>query len=219
MGPETPEWPGDTPFSCSWTWSMARGASVNVSAFTISPHVGTHADAPLHVRDGWLSSDELPLDAFLGPAFVCGVDGDAPVLELPDLAALAPGVRIERLLLRSGRTIATGAFPEAWPALSTDAVHALLARGLRLLGVDAPSVDRRESKTLEVHHALFAGGACVLENLDLRDIEDGEHELVAFPLKLTGLDAAPVRAILRTVPELVAARVDGVPARGTGPGL
>ena len=76
-------------------------------------------------------------------------------------------------------------------------MRALVARGLRLLGVDAPSVDARDSKTLEVHHALFEGGAYVLENLDLRDVEDGEHELIAFPLKLLALDAAPVRAVLR----------------------
>ena len=216
MGPGTPEWPGDTPFTCGWTWAMERGASVNVSAFTTSPHVGTHADAPLHVREGWLSSEELPLDAFFGPAMVCGVDGDAAVLELPDLVTLPAGVRVERLLLRTGRTIAAGAFPDAWPALSTDAVHALLARGLRLLGVDAPSVDGRESKTLGVHHALFAGGACVLENLDLQDVEDGEHELIAFPLKVAGLDAAPVRAVLRTVPEPPLGRAEGVATRGAG---
>ena len=176
---------------------MARGATVNVSAFTTSPHVGTHADAPLHVRDGWAASHELPLDAFVGRAVVCSVSGGADVIGLSDLASLPAASPVERLLLRTGRTVAEGAFPEAWPALSPHAVRALVARGLRLLGVDAPSVDARDSKTLEVHHALFEGGAYVLENLDLRDVEDGEHELIAFPLKLLALDAAPVRAVLR----------------------
>ena len=197
MGPGTPEWPGDTPFSCGWTWSMARGASVNVSAFATSPHVGTHADAPLHVRDRWAASHELPLDAFVGRAVVCSVSGSANVIRMSDLASLPAGRSVERLLLRTGRTVAEGAFPEAWPALSAHTVQALVGRGLRLLGVDAPSVDARESKTLEVHHALFEGGAYVLENLDLRDVEDGEHELIALPLKLLALDAAPVRAVLR----------------------
>ena len=58
---------GDTPFSCKWTWEMAKGASVNVSALQMSPHVGTHADAPLPVRDGWPASDELKIHASLVP--------------------------------------------------------------------------------------------------------------------------------------------------------
>ena len=194
----TPEWPGDTPFTCGWPSQMAKGASVNVSAVTMSLHVGTHADAPLHVRDGWPASDALPLDAFMGPALVCSVSGPERELELDDLPGLPDG-RIERLLLRSGRTIIGGKFPVSWPALSTRVVNELLGRGLRLLGVDAPSVDLRYSKTLEVHHALFAAGAYNLENLDLSAVEDGAYELVALPMRVRGLDAAPVRAALRAL--------------------
>ena len=72
----------------------------------------------------------------------------------------------------------------------------LVSRGLRLLGVDAPSVDGRESKSLETHQALFDAGASILENLDLRDVSDGPYELIALPLRIAGLDAAPVRAVL-----------------------
>ncbi|HKT08764.1 MAG TPA: cyclase family protein [Gemmatimonadaceae bacterium] len=187
LGPGAPEWPGDTPYSCRWTQQLARGDSVNLSAVTTSPHVGTHADAPLHVHDGWPASHELPVGVFAGPATVCSFDR---------VDALPRGP-LERLLLRTGATTAGGAFPADWPALSVRHIESLLARGLRLLGVDAPSVDTRHSTTLEVHHALFAGGAYNLENLDLRDVPDGQYDLVALPLKIVGLDAAPVRAILR----------------------
>jgi arylformamidase len=195
--PGTPEWPGDTPFSCTWAWQMARGASVNVSSFTTSPHVGTHADAPLHVRDGWPASHELPLGAFMGPAVVCTAPAGATTLELGDLGSLPPEGNVERLLLRTGCSIAGGSFPERWPVLTVGAVRALLRRGLRLLGVDAPSMDARDSTSLAVHRALFEGGAYNLENLDLRGVEDGAYELIALPLLLEGLDAAPVRALLR----------------------
>jgi arylformamidase len=195
--PGTPEWPGDTPYSCSWTWQTGRGANVNVSRFTTSPHVGTHADAPLHVRDDWPGSHELPLDVFSGHAYVCTSRAGRDELELDDLPTLPPDGRLERLLIRTGRSMAGGAFPDSWPALSPPAAAVLLRRGLRLLGVDAPSVDRRDSKTLDVHRALFAGGAFNLENLDLRRVEDGPYELIALPLLLYGLDAAPVRAVLR----------------------
>lgn len=195
----TPEWPGDTPYSCRWTWSMSQGASVNVSAISGSPHVGTHADAPLHVRDGWPGSHELPLEPFLGPAMVVDVSA-VPAdeeIELEMLGAFVAIARLERILLRTGRSIAGGAFPEAWPALSEACARELLGRGLRLLGVDAPSVDLRDSKTLAVHTMLFSGNAFLLENLDLRRVPPGEYELIAVPLKLMALDAAPVRAVLR----------------------
>jgi arylformamidase len=195
----TPEWPGDTPYSCRWTWAMAQGATVNVSALTMSPHVGTHADAPLHVRDGWPGSHELPLEAFVGPAVVVDVSAARSPISIEALDGVARLRRVERLLLKTGRTIAAGRFPEEWPALGEQCVRALLGRGLRLLGVDAPSVDERESKTLPVHHMLFDGGAFNLENLDLRRVPPGEYELIAFPLKVMALDAAPVRAVLREI--------------------
>ena len=94
----------------------------------------------------------------------------------------------ERLLLRTGGSIAGGAFPDDWPALTAGCARALVGRGLRLLGVDAPSVDRRESTTLDTHHALFEGGAGVLENLDLRPAPDGRYLLHAYPLRWEGLE-------------------------------
>ena len=192
----TPAWPGDTPYSCRWASLIANGESVNVSATLASPHVGTHADAPLHVRDGWPGSHELPLDAFVGAAAVVDVSAHAGVIEW-DALEFAPATPGGRLLLRTGRSIATGQFPAEWPTLSEACVRELLGRGLRLLGVDAPSVDPRDSKTLPVHHMLFSGNAYILENLDLRRIAPGSYELIALPLKLMALDAAPVRAVLR----------------------
>lgn len=196
--PGTPEWPGDVPFSCGWTCRIGDGASVNLSSTTGSPHVGTHADAPLHVHDGWPASDVLPLEAFLGPALVLDVSQspDGPLALDADDSRLSG---VERLLLRTGRTIAEGSFPVGWPVLRPGVAAALVRRGVKLVGVDAPSVDERESRTLDIHHALFGGGAYVLENLDLREVPEGSYELIALPQRLAGLDAAPVRAVLRSL--------------------
>lgn len=195
----TPEWPGDTPFSCGWTARVAEGSSVNLTTITSSPHVGTHADAPLHVMDGGASAESLPIDAFIGRALVIGVTGLPRDLGADWAERVPDGTA--RLLLRTGTSVASGTFPADWPALSAEAAELLVRRGLRLLGVDAPSVDRRESKTLAVHHALFRGGAQVLENLDLRGVAEGEYELSAVPVKWAGVDAAPVRAVLRGLAE------------------
>jgi arylformamidase len=159
--------------------------------------VGTHADAPLHVRDGALPSDEMPIDAFIGPAVVLDVSSLAGELDRAALRMAGLHATPARLLLKTGRSSASGVFPEAWPALSADCAKALVADGLRLLGVDCPSVDLRESKSLDVHHALFDGGAFNLENLDLSIPAAGSYDLMAAPVKLGGLDAAPVRAVLR----------------------
>jgi arylformamidase len=199
MAKGTPEWPGDRPFSCGWTMTVAAGDSVNLSAMTTSPHVGTHADAPLHVRDGWAASHELPLAPFAGRAVVCSVDPSVELIEPGHLSSLPRRRRLERVLLRTQCSVARGSFPDRWPVLSLPSLRMLFDRGLVLLGVDTPSVDARTSKTLDVHKALFGGGAFNLENLDLRSVEDGEYELVAYPLLVTGLDAAPVRAVLRQV--------------------
>ena len=196
----TPEWPGDTPYACRWASLIANGESVNVSAVIGSPHVGTHADAPLHVRDGWPGSHELPLEAFVGPATVVDVSVQTGIIEAETLQ-YDPDIHGERLLLRTGRTIAGGQFPAEWPTLSEACVRTLIGRGLRLLGVDAPSVDPRESKTLPVHQMLFSANAYILENLDLRRVPTGQYELIALPLKFMALDAAPVRAVLRDARE------------------
>lgn len=197
FGEGTPPWPGDTPWTCGWAWSMADGASVNVSKWVTSPHVGTHADAPLHVMRDGAGADALPLAPFVGLARVVDVRDVRGEISLAQLktGGWKPGSR--RVLLQTGQTTAYGTFPAAWPALSEDSARALVADGLLLLGVDAPSVDERESKTLQVHRALFAGHCYILENLDLRDVTPGEYQLLAAPLKVGGGDAAPVRAFLR----------------------
>jgi arylformamidase len=194
----TAEWPGDTPYSCRWACQIALGDPVNVSVLCGSPHVGTHADAPVHLEAGSVGAGDLPLDAFVGPATVVDARRCVGEIGLEHVAVnrLVGG----RLLLRTGRSIAEGSFPDDWPVLSEQCADALLSAGLRLLGVDAPSVDPRTSRTLPVHRALFSHGACILENLDLRNIEAGRYELLAVPVRIAGADAAPVRALLRRFP-------------------
>lgn len=169
---------------------------MNLSSVTSSPHVGTHADAPLHVRDGWPGSHELPLEAFYGSATVVDVSSMEGEIGFDIIEPLISSQHLERLILKTGCTIASGSFPGTWPALTESCARSLLGLGLKLLGVDAPSVDLKESKSLPVHKMLFAGGAFILENLELRRTPAGPYDLIAFPIKIMSLDAAPVRAIL-----------------------
>jgi arylformamidase len=195
----TPPWPGDTPFACGWALSLVDGGSVNLSKWELSPHIGTHADAPLHVQRDGAGADQLPLAPFLGEAVVVDARDQTGPIDLATLEARGAVRGVERLLLQTGRSTAAGKFPAEWPALEPEAARALAGAGLLLLGVDAPSVDDRESKTLGVHRALFGGGAFVLENLDLRGVGAGRYELLALPLRTGAVDAAPARAFLRAL--------------------
>jgi arylformamidase len=151
----------------------------------------------LHVMRDGLGAEALPLAPFVGPARVVDVRDVRGAISVAELKAGGWKPGTARVLLQTGQTTAAGVFPAQWPALSEDTARALVAEGLVLLGVDAPSVDERESKTLAVHHALFGAHCYVLENLDLRSVTPGAYELLALPLKVGGGDAAPVRAFLR----------------------
>ncbi|MEP6781133.1 MAG: cyclase family protein [Gemmatimonadaceae bacterium] len=201
VSPTTPEFPGDTPFTCGWTLKRSEKASVNLSEIRMSPHVGTHADAPLHIEDGWDGSETLPVAAFMGAAYVLNASHVSLSLSLEWMQEQFAGEAPERLLLQTGRSVSSGKFPEEWPVLTTDAAQWLVKGGTRLVGTDAPSVDSRHSETLEVHHELFIRGANILENLALEGITPGWYELFAAPMKLVGLDGAPVRALLRKLIE------------------
>ncbi len=148
------------------------------------------------MRDGWPGSHEIPLEAFYGPAVVIDVSNLEGEITFDQIEPTISRFRLQRLLLKTGKSVATGSFPDEWPTLSEACARQLLGLGLKLLGVDAPSVDQRDSKPLPVHKMLFSQNAFILENLELRRTPPGEYQLIAFPVKMMSLDAAPVRAIL-----------------------
>jgi arylformamidase len=190
-------WPGDEPYKFAWTCTKAGGASVNVGQLSCSIHTGTHVDAPYHFDDAGITTERLPLTAYLGPARVVNVM-DRPLIRRSDLA----GVNLEgtpRLLLRTGTWKDTERFPVTIPVLEDDVPAWLAERGVILLGLDVPSVDILDSKTLPIHHALGRHGICILESLDLSAVPEGVYELIALPLKIVGGDGSPVRAVLRTL--------------------
>ncbi len=116
-----------------------------------------------------------------------------------DLAARWPPGDRERLLLKttnSGRWSEATSFPTDYIALATDAAELLVAREVKLVGVDWLSVERFGSGTFPVHHTLLEAQLVILEGLDLGSVEAGAYELACLPLKLAGGDGAPARAVL-----------------------
>jgi arylformamidase len=201
LRPGLAPWPGDTPFGYRLTWRMADGAAVNVGALTMSTHNGTHADAPLHYQADGAAVDALDPGVFVGRAFVADVSAAGWSITREDLARAAGPLRdgVPRLLLKTGAWPDDATFPERIPTLAPDVPAWLASVGVRLLGLDVPSVDTIESQDLPIHRALGAAGIVILESLDLSAVAEGVYELIALPLKIAEADAAPVRAILREV--------------------
>lgn len=195
LGAATASWPGDTPFSLEPTLRLAAGNAVNLSRVTLSPHTGTHADAPYHYDQDGAKIAGLDLDRYVGPARVIALEGRRSV-RTEDLQALdLDGV--ERLLIRTGSCPDLSRFNPDCTYIEPEAVRYMDALGVRLIGTDAHSVDPTDSKELPAHNACAAAGILILENLNLVGVEPGAYELIALPLKLQGADGSPVRAVLR----------------------
>jgi arylformamidase len=190
-------WPGDTPPRREIMLDLARGDSVTLSTLHATVHLGAHADAPSHYRMFAPSIDQRPLELYLGPCQVIAVN--VPPGEQIRSSDLPGQFRAERVLL------ATGTFPDPtrfnpdFAALDPSVVGHLHSHGVRLVGIDTPSVDPLESKDLLAHQAFFEYEVAILEGLVLAGVPEGLYELIALPLRLAGFDASPVRAILRTM--------------------
>ncbi|MCG3087660.1 arylformamidase [Sporosarcina cyprini] len=189
------EWPGDTPFTYEVRFIKEFTGSVNIGKLTTSTHMGTHIDAPFHYDDEGAKVDELPIDVYIGKARVIDVTGLESVGR-SDLEAIDFG-GASRILLKTGSRPSPDVFPDTYTILRADIGPLLQERGVKLIGVDTPSVDPEPSKTLDAHHSLHANGVLILENIVLDEVEPGDYELIALPLPLQGADGSPVRAVVR----------------------
>lgn len=192
-------WPGDTPYHLTKVMELAAGDSVNLTTLTMSAHTGSHIDAPLHFSDGDSAVDSLNLEVYWGMAQVVTVTKDSGPLTPEDFGGYDLGY-VRRLLVRSPASeITYNIFPDAFVYPSPRLADYLGSQGIILFGVDGPSMDAEDSKSLEGHHALRRNDIAILEWLDLRGVEDGVYELVALPLKIVGGDGSPIRAVLRSI--------------------
>jgi len=188
-------WPVDTPMRREVLCDLNRGDNLTLSTLHATVHLGAHADAPSHYGRGAPTIDQRPLDLSLGPCQVLRVPVARGGLITPGM--VTPPFQAERLLLATGTFPDPHVFNEDFAALSPDFIALLARHGIRLVGVDTPSVDPFLSKDLPAHHAALEHDLAVLEGLVLADVPEGVYELIALPLKLVGFDASPVRAIMK----------------------
>ncbi len=197
ISPDLKVWPGDTPPSREVLLDIKRGDNLTLSTLHATVHLGAHADAPSHYGRDAPSIEQRSLELYVGPCQVIHLDvKHGARIEPEDVPA---NIQAERLLL------ATGTFPdpkkwnEDFAALSPELVDHLHERGVKLIGIDTPSVDLFGSKDLPAHQRFLAHDMAILEGLMLKEVPQGMYELIAPPLPLVGFDASPVRAVLRTI--------------------
>ena len=195
VSPASALFPGDRAYAQEWTATLGPGCPVNLSAVTLSPHIGAHADAPLHYGAGAATIGEVDLTPYLGPCRVVHAIGCGPLVRIEHLHHAIDALPA-RVLVRTCRSAPLKWSPE-FSAFAPDTITWLAGLGVRLVGIDSQSVDPADSKTLPSHKQLLKLDVRVLENLVLDDIPAGDYELIALPLKWILADASPVRAVLR----------------------
>jgi arylformamidase len=199
LAPDLAVFPGDTPLSREVSRDTARGDTLTLSALRATVHLGAHADAPSHYGHGAPTMDQVDLARYIGPCRVLRVTASrGRRLAIADLEN--HDVRTERLLIATGTYPDPSTFTPDFAGLEPVLVDWLHAHGVRLVGVDTPSVDDANDESLVAHRRFLANGMLILEGLRLDDVPPGDYELIALPLKLVGFDGSPVRAILRQLP-------------------
>ena len=195
LNPSIAVFPGDSPLTREVLLDLRNDDNLTLSTMRSTVHVGSHLDAPSHYDIDGISIEAVALERCIGPCDVMRIDAErgSVIEELPR------AVGEERLILATG----THPDPDHWggdfAGISPQLIEKLSEDGVKLLGVDTPSVDVADSTDLPSHDACRRSGILILEGLVLDGVEDGLYELIALPLKLTGFDASPVRAVLRTI--------------------
>lgn len=191
LAPGLPVWPGDVPFELR----QRTDDGVLVSAVVTSCHAGTHVDAPLHVAAAGIAVDAIPLDRFVGPAEVVRA---VPAGGLVTVASLPAGFepRAPRVLLRTDSHPMGASVDRRFAGIAPELADWLADRGVVLVGIDTPSVDPFDASDIPCHRRLLERGLTWIEGLALQGVQPGLYRLLALPLPLVGVEAAPLRALL-----------------------
>jgi arylformamidase len=195
ISPRLQVWPGDTPPSRELLRDMHRGDQITLSTLHATVHLGAHVDAPSHFGVDAPTIDECSLDRYLGPCQVLRVNVPRHTYILPEM--LPAAIQAPRILLATGTYPDPECFDRDFAALAPELVEHLHRQGVKLVGIDTPSVDLFDSNDLPSHRQCLEHDIAILEGLVLKHVPEGRYELIALPLKLVDFDASPVRAILR----------------------
>jgi arylformamidase len=198
-----PVYPGNAPVKLDFLLYYDKGDKLALSSYSLGAHTGTHVDAPLHFIKGGMSVDLVPLDRFVGSARVIDCSPDAKLIDAAELNKHAwKGAR--RILFRTRNSrnhwMTDPTFHEDFTYLAPDAAQLLADAGVELVGIDYLSIEKFHAAEPKTHLALLSKGIPVVEGLSLADVTAGDYDLIVLPIRITGHEAAPARAILKRRP-------------------
>jgi arylformamidase len=198
VDPSMPTFEGDPGVRIERVKSLRHGDVCNLTNIDMGAHSGTHVDAPIHFVEGGSSSEAIPLDALLGPAWVVDARDQRAAIAAGDIERLEIPANETRILFRTPNSELweRPGFQTGFVGLDASGADALIRRGTTLVGIDYLSIAPFGDPT-PTHRALLSAGVVILEGLDLRDVEPGPYELVCLPIRIVGSDGAPARALLR----------------------
>lgn len=168
-------------------------ADVNFTWLDFGAHAGTHIDAPFYLYNEKWKSDEVPLEVLIGNCQVVDLTTVEDLIKVEDLKKHK--IVSKRLLLKTKNSY--DEMKEYNPnhvALSEEAAIYLRDLGIILIGYDYQSFER-EGK-VDIHRIFMKQNIIALDNLRLKNTQEKLYKLICLPIKVTGIDAAPSRAIL-----------------------
>lgn len=187
--------PGDTLFSQNVLFDCKKGDGFGLSSFTTTPHLGAHTDAPNHYSSEGVGMSERALDYYYGSAQVIEVNLKRGERIRPEHIK-NKSIRAPRVLFKTGSFPNPNEWNGDFNALTPELIEELARQKVILVGIDTPSIDLADDKILNTHHKVFEKNMAVLEGIVLSGVREGVYTLIALPLKMKGLDASPVRAVL-----------------------
>jgi arylformamidase len=193
-------WPDNPGVHIERFQDLSRGDAANVSKLEMGAHTGTHMDAPRHFLTFGAGLDEMPLDAAIGPARVIRIEHPQAILPAElEAHRLRAGERVLFLTRNSERCWKDNRFVEDFVYVSAAAAQFLVDRKVHTVGIDYLSVGGYVHDGVETHRILLSAGIWLIEGLNLSAVKPGAYELVCLPLRVSGADGAPARAILRPI--------------------
>jgi arylformamidase len=195
ISPHLAVFPGDTRFSQKVLFDCQKGDGFGLSSFTTTPHLGAHTDAPNHYSSSGVGISERSLDYYYGPCQVITVQLSRGERILPSHILKVP-IIAPRVLFKTESFPNPYRWNDDFNSLSPELVELLAQMNVVLVGIDTPSVDLANDKVLKTHHKIHEKNMAILEGIVLTNVDDGVYTLIALPLKMKGLDASPVRAVL-----------------------
>lgn len=193
-----PKWPGSVGYTSTRHLQIPPNIN-NSSSIQMDCHFGTHLDAPLHFVENGKPVDQLDLDKLIGEVFVAEIR-NARSITSDALEKAGIPENCKRLLLKTDNQEywkkGISEFQEDFCSIDSSGAQWVVKKGIELIGIDYLSIQRYHDSPL-THTILLENEVIILETLNLEQVKPGKYELICLPIKLQGLEGAPVRALLK----------------------